>query len=187
MIGLSAIATFIVALFTFGLLHNDFHFLTDYISKLGYKGTPLALWWNLIGFGLTGLLLVLFGFRYGRQIRDKLVGTLLSFFGLGFVLAGVPFDLANESATVSKVHIAAITLGLAAWLFGLARLGSNKALPTAIRKQANLTAGILTLCMMGSFLEFWTEPIAERLVFGVVFSWTALSAFSLLKIDNKRS
>ncbi len=184
-IGIAAVALFFINLLIFGLLHPDFNFLTDYISKLGYKGTALALWWNVLGFGLTGILLSTFGLFYGHLVKDKLAGALLSLFGLGFMFTAIPFDLANETAGVSKAHILAITLGLAAWLFGLARLGYNKSLSARVRKSANIAAGILGVFMIGSMLELWSQPIAQRLVFAVVFGWTLVSALALLSNDNK--
>ena len=177
---------FTISLLVFGLLHSDFNFLTDYISKLGYQGTPLAIWWNSLGFGLTGLLLAVFGYFYGKILNDKLVGILLSLFGIGFAFTAFPFDLTDETATVSKAHIAAITLGLAAWLFGLARLGSNKKLDSHIRKRGNAAAAVLAILMCGSAIELWAEPIAERLIFAVVFSWITLAAFPLFQTANKR-
>ena len=60
-----------------------------------------------------------FGVAYGRLINDKLAGTLLAFFGLGFAFTAIPFDLTDSDSAVSKAHVAAITLALAFWLFGL--------------------------------------------------------------------
>ena len=184
LLGISAVLLFLIALLIFGLLHPDFDFLTDYISKLGYKSTPRSFWWNLLGFGLTGMLLSVFGFYYGKILKDNLMGVLLALFGIGFAFTDFPFDMSNEHADVSKAHIAAITLGLASWLFGLARLGYNKQLAPQIRKRANIAAAFLAIFMAGSLLNLWPEPIAERLVFAVVFGWTIISA-STLETDNK--
>ena len=184
LLGILAVLLFLIALLIFGLLHPDFDFLTDYISKLGYKGTPRSFWWNLLGFGLTGMLLSVFGFCHGRIIKDTLSGILLALFGVGFALTAFPFDMSDEFTAVSRAHIAAITLGLASWLFGLARLGYNKQLAPQIRKRANIAAAFLAVFMGGSLLNFWPEPIAERLVFAAVFGWTIISAFQLTKTEE---
>ena len=56
-LGITAFVVFITALIVFGFLNREFSFLNDYISKLGAKGEPYAIWWNIIGF-----LVVLNGF-----------------------------------------------------------------------------------------------------------------------------
>ena len=178
-IGITAVSLFATSLIVFGLLHPNFNFLTDYISKLGYKGTHLSSWWNLLGFGIPGILFTFFGFSYGRILSDKLAGVLLSIFGIGFALTAIPFNLANEHSEASKAHILAITLGLASWLFGLARLSYNKTLEPSIIKRANIAAGFLGVFMIGSFLELWSQPIAERLAITVVLSWIFVAAIAL--------
>ena len=89
-------------------------------------------------------------------------------------------DMELSRTPVSKAHIVAICLGLAFWLFGLSRLGYNKQLKRKVKIRANLTAVILVLSMMGFMLGLWSMPIAHRLVFGIVFSWTTLTSIELI-------
>lgn len=58
--GLSAVLVFMLALLIFGFLNPGFSFLNDFISQLGAKGEPNALWFNLIGFTTVGVLLFIF-------------------------------------------------------------------------------------------------------------------------------
>jgi len=127
-LGVLAFAIFCIALMIMGFVNQEFSFLRDYISKLGAKGEPFAIWWNLVGFVLVGLILSGFGILYGKILDDSLVGILLSLFGLGFALTSIPIDMSESNAPVSKAHVAAICLGLASWLFGLARMGYNRSL-----------------------------------------------------------
>ena len=138
--GLISVLTLITALLIFGLSNSDFSFWEDFISKLGAKGEPNALWFNLIGFVVVGILLFIFGFSYGNLLNDKLLSILLSLFGLGFAFTAIPIDMEFSRTSVSKAHIIAICLGLAFWLFGLSRLGYNQKLKRKIRNRANLTA-----------------------------------------------
>ena len=182
--GVSSVITLIIALLIFGLLNSEFSFLEDYISKLGAKGEPNALLFNLIGFVVVGILLLIFGFLYGMILNDKLLSMLLSFFGLGFAFTAIPVDLGLSNSSFSKAHVVAICLGLAFWLFGLSRLGYNTNLTMKIRKRANFTAVILVLAIIGSVLDFWPMPVTHRLVFGIVFGWTTISSIELI-INNQ--
>ncbi|WP_204263114.1 DUF998 domain-containing protein [Spongiivirga citrea] len=182
--GLLSVLTLITALLVFGLLNSDFSFWEDFISKLGAKGEPNAFWFNIIGFVVVGILLFVFGLLYGKLLNDKLLSILLSLFGLGFAFTAIPIDMEFSRTSVSKAHIVAICLGLAFWLFGLSRLGYNQNLKQRIRKRANLTAIILVLSMIGFVFGLWSMPITHRLVFTIVFGWTAITSIELM---NKKT
>ena len=178
--GLSSVLMLILALLIFGSANSEFSFFNDYISTLGAKGAPNAIWFNLIGFVTVGLLLFVFGVLYGRLLHDKLLSILLSLFGLGFAFTAIPIDMQMSNSPVSKAHTVAICLGLAFWLFGLARLGYNRQLKKKIRNRANFTAVILTISIIGFALGVWSMPTTHRLVFGIVFGWTALTSIELI-------
>ncbi len=183
-LGLSAVSLFLASLVIFGSLHPDFDFLNDYVSKLGANGEPNALGWNLLGFVLVGLLSSAFGFLYGRILEDRLLSVLLSLFGLGFAFTAAPIDMEMNRAPFSKAHIVAICLGLAFWLFGLARMGSNQALPAKVKKRANIAATLLVLSIVGVFTGIWSEPVNHRLVFLVVFGWTFVTSWEMVKAEK---
>ncbi len=178
--GLASTMILLVVLLIFGSLNPQFGFVNDFISKLGAVGEPNAIWFNLFGFVLVGLLLFLFGLMYGTMLKDRLLAILLSLFGLGFALTSIPMDMALSEAPVSKAHIAIVSLGLAFWLFGLSRMGYNKRLSKGIRNRANIAAVLLTASMIGFVLGLWSMPVTHRLVFGVVFGWTTITSLGLL-------
>jgi hypothetical membrane protein len=180
-LGLSAVIIFVLALILFGNLNKEFSFFNDYVSKLGAVGEPNALGWNIIGFVVVGLLLFFFGMLYGKSLGDKLLSILLSLFGVGFAFTSIPFDMELSNTSVSKAHIVAICLGLACWLFGLSRMGYNPRLDQRLRNRANITALLLLAVMIGFVVNLWSMPIAHRLVFGIVFGWTAITSIGLLK------
>ncbi len=177
-LGLLAVAVFLIALLVFGLANRDFSFWDDFISSLGAKGAPNAQLWNIVGFALVGVLLFAFGLSYGLLLRDRLLAVFLSLFGLGFAFIASPMDFSDEE--VSKAHILAVCLGLACWLLGLSRMGYNPLLAQKVRTRANVTATLILVSILGFVLGAWTMPIAHRLVFGLVFGWTALTSLELL-------
>lgn len=183
--GLLSVLTLITALLIFGVSNSGFSFWEDFISKLGAKGEPNALWFNLIGFAVVGILLFIFGLSYGKLLNDKLLSILLALFGLGFAFTAIPIDMEFSRTSVSKAHIVAICLGLAFWFFGLSRLGYNQKLKRRIRNRANFTAVILVLSMIGFVFGFWSMSMTHRLVFMIIFGWTAMTSIEL--ITNKKT
>lgn len=184
-LGLSGVILFLLFLLFFGNLNSEFNFQQDYISKLGAIGQPNAIWWNLLGFGLVGLILIGFGFYYGKILNDKLAGLLLAMFGVGFAFTASPIDFIESKSPISKAHIVAICLALAFWLFGLARISYNPANKKSVKRRANITAILMVTSMVGFVLEFWSMPIAHRLVFAIVFGWTAITSIDLIKTEQK--
>lgn len=185
--GVFGVLIFVISFLIFGNLNPDFSFIEDFVSKLGAKGAPLAIWWNIFGFLLVGLFLMVFGFYYGKILKDPLIGVLLALFGLGFAFTAIPVDLAESDSSVSKAHIVAICLGLAFWLFGLARVSGNKALDKSIRFRANVAAILLVLSIAGVVIELWSMPVTHRLVFIVVFGWIIITALELLRSGKKKN
>ncbi|MCW5965807.1 MAG: DUF998 domain-containing protein [Bryobacterales bacterium] len=180
-LGISAVGLFGIALVVFSGLNPGFDPLDDYVSKLGALGQPHAMWWNVIGFVAVGALLAGFGLAYGRILHDRFVGVLLALFGIGFGAAGIPLDLGDGNSPLAKAHVVAICLGLAAWLFGLARMAHLTSLGNATRSSANIAAGLLVLPILGQGAQWWSMPVTHRLVFLVVFGWVAITSIRLLR------
>tara|TARA_R100001369_G_scaffold82996_1_gene114967 strand:+ start:212 stop:802 length:591 start_codon:yes stop_codon:yes gene_type:complete len=179
-LGLLSILIFIAALLFFGFSNTNFSFVNDFVSKLGAKGEPNALWFNLFGFITVGILLFAFGVTYGNLLNDKLLSVLLSLWGLGFAFIAIPIDMELSRTTASKAHIVSVCLGLAFWLLGLSRLAYNRQLRKGIRNRANFTATVLVLSIICSALGLWSIPVTHRLIFGIVFGWTAITSFELI-------
>jgi hypothetical membrane protein len=180
-LGLTAVGLFAFALAVFSVLNPEFRLLDDYISKLGALGQPYALWWNLIGFVTVGLLFAAFGLTYGRVLQDPPIAILLAFFGVGFAATGVPVDLGDEGAGFSKAHTVAICIGLAAFLFCLARMAHLPSFEKRTRQTANLAAAFIGVSIGGAALKLWSMPVTHRLVFAVVFGWLAATSTRLLR------
>jgi len=183
--GLLGVGLFALSLLVFGISSPSFDFLNSYISELGAKGTKNAIAFNLLAFIIPGLLLALFGWSYGQEIKDKLTGSLLGFFGIAFGFTAIPIDSLNQDTPYSKAHVVAICLALAAWLFGLARISGNPKTALVNKKIANTTATLLTASMILGGTELIAMPITHRLVFTIVFGWTLLSSLTLKDVSVK--
>ena len=183
--GILGVILFVISFIILGSLNSDFSFIGDFVSKLGARGEPNALLWNIIGFGMVGLLMIGFGLGYGVSINDKLAGILLALFGAGFMITSIPVDMLNSNNPYSKAHIVAICFALAFWLFGLARISYNPLLDKKVRVRANMTAVLIVASIIGFALDLWSEPLTHRLVFILVFGWTLISAIEVLKNNTE--
>ena len=183
--GLAAVVVFCLAFLILGLLHPNFDLLYDFVSKLGGKGQPNAVAWNLLGFGLVGLLFAVFGWNYGVLKNDRLLGGCLVFAGVGFLLGAVPTDFSNSNSPLSKAHFASICLALAGYCFGLARLtGSKVAESERIKSQWVIGLAILPVVCVSSGIS--AEPVAHRVILFVVFAWVVESSLNLLTSGRNR-
>lgn len=183
-LGIAAVVIFGIALVVIASLTPEFGYLEDYVSELGAQGQPYAIWWNLIGFLFVGILLAAFGFVYGKVVKDRWVGFCLALFGFGFATTALPIDMADSESALSTAHVIAICLGLAGWMFGLARMAQIKTLEKSVRYSANIAAILVVLPMFGFVAGLWSMPVTHRLVFAVVFGWVAFTSLSLFWKGN---
>lgn len=186
-LGIAGVLLFGVALLIFGHLNPGFDFFSDFISKLGARNEPNAAAWNVIGFASVGALLLAFGIGYGKSLKDWATGLFLSCFGLGFALTAIPMEMERPDSPVSKAHVVAICLGLACWMFGLARISSKHQLHPRIRFRANITAVLVVTAMIGYGVDVWSMAMTHRLVFLVVFLWTGITAIEMVVSRNEEN
>lgn len=147
--GFSSVLIFGITLVTIANLTPDFSYLNDFVSKLGAQGQPYAMWWNMIGFLLVGILLAAFGYSYGKTINDRLAGICLALFGIGFAITSIPIEPGNTESALSTAHVVAICHGLASWMFGLARIAHLESHNPSVKYGANIAATLVVLPMFG--------------------------------------
>ncbi len=90
----------------------------------------------------------------------------------------------DHSRNVSKAHVVAICLALAAWLLALARMAHLPSLGKSVHYSANIAATLLVLPILGQGVQLWAMPVTHRLVFAVVFGWMAITCWKLLRGDD---
>lgn len=183
--GLSAVAIFLVTFGLFAFLRPDFDVFADFISTLGSRGQPFAVWWNSIGFAAVGVCLAVFGWLYGLCRHDRLLGVCLVVAGLGFALAAIPTDPLDKQAFHAKAHFVSVCLSLAGFSFGLARLsasGSSHRDRTSANWVISLTL-VPVLCIPGGISA---EPVAHRVILIVVFGWIVTICRRLLKTESRK-
>ena len=50
-----------------------------------------------------------------------------------------------------------------------------------------LIFGFLAAAMIGSAMRLWSMPVTHRIVFGIVFGWTAITSIELIRNSNRAS
>jgi len=185
--GILAVVILLLVLGAFGWANADFDFTEDYISKLGAVGQPNALGFNLIGFVMVGVLMMVFGRSYGLLLGDRLLALLLALFGVGYALTAIPVDMHSYDTSASKAHTLAICLGAASWMLGLARISYLSHVSTRIKRRAKIAAILLMTSIIGVVIGWWSMPVAHRLVFAVIFGWTAITSVGLLLRHEQKS
>lgn len=91
-------------------MRPEYSFKYKAISELGSLDAPNAIWWNVLGYLLPGLLIAAFAVGFHRQNFSResskvlMIGLMLS--GLLMAFAGVfPDDMEHREATTSLLHL----------------------------------------------------------------------------------
>ncbi|MEO1523973.1 MAG: DUF998 domain-containing protein [Planctomycetota bacterium] len=172
--GLTSVATFLISFCVFGALDDNFDWVNDYISKLGSRGQPNALAWNLFGFAVPGFSLAVFGWFRGVLSDDRLLGGCLVVAGLGFAAGAIPADLTDNETPFSKAHFVAICVSLAGWFFGLARLTRSTFVDETLRRAAQIVTALTFVPLLALGVDSELGPVAHRVLLVVIFGWVAL-------------
>lgn len=187
-LGLGATVWFWAALFGFAALRNDgYSHLTKAVSELGVVGAPNMQAWNLLGFGLTGLLLAGFGWGLGRVAdpEQPRTGLWLILSGLAFAAAAVPADMEALRSPGSLVHTAASLLMFVFWLPAAWRLSRRR---SEWRALAIVSGAALWMALATMLLRFTPLPppgLGQRVSFAVYFGWVAAASLLLWREGDR--
>lgn len=162
--------------------------VTQFVSELAERGSPAELLMRITGFGLPGLLVLIFAALLVVRSAGWLVAGLLIIHGVGRITAGVfPCDAGCpviSTSTSQAVHNAAAILnGLTLLAAALAcsyrswKLGRNR---LALYSLVSAIGGTMFLVLM--VLDRTTRNhvgLFQRLSFGIMHLWLAVFAASL--------
>lgn len=165
----------------------EFRHFNQAVSELGSWEAPHRWWWNLLGYVLPGLVVVLLGQALKSRLALQGIAAFpcfaLSLSGLLMVLSGVfPGDFENRAAPSMQLH------SIGAYGSGLCFIVAAFGLSVRLRKLAdwrglNRWAG---LALAGLLLSgFWRVSdwpgLGQRLSFACFFVWVALLGFGLYR------
>ena len=182
-----AVALFWAALFLFGALRPGYSQMAKAVSELGALNTPLMLAWNVVGFGLTGLLLMFFGWRLGRidAPRAWFVPGMLALGGASFLFSGVfPADLQDLRGTATQLHILASMLALI-WLPGALLFAWQRFRDWREASMVSSVLALLFLLSMG-LPDSIPRGLTQRVRFAIYLGWALAMGLLLLRRARRR-
>ncbi len=120
-LGPLAFLSFVLSFLAFAAIQPGYSHTLNMISELGMQGAPNALAWNLIGFGLTGLLAL--GFAWGLRAAllpargATAVAILLAIAGAGWAALGLfPASQGFQPSPATTLHFLAVGVNYLAFL-----------------------------------------------------------------------
>ena len=120
---------FILSFLVFAYITPGYSHTENAISELGMSGAPYAFAWNLIGFGLVGLLVIPFSWSLLVGLRStsgaRIISLLVAMSGIGWMSLGVfPAASGFQASIPTTLHFIAVTVNylsflMAAFLFAI--------------------------------------------------------------------
>lgn len=91
--GVAAAVDFATMLILFSAMTPGYNHLTQGVSELGMSNAPQALLWNLLGFALVGVLILVFALSLYLEFNairgGMLISALTGISGLGYIGLGI--------------------------------------------------------------------------------------------------
>ncbi|MBA9075910.1 DUF998 domain-containing protein [Rufibacter quisquiliarum] len=191
--GLVAPILFWVTYLALAALRPEYSLLTKAVSELGSVDAPRKVLWNVLGYVLPGLLIVLFSWGLSRHMatakKSKLPAYSLLLSGLFMALAGIfPGDFENRQTLTMLLH----TIGsFGSYIFFLMAAFS---FPAVMRTSIYWKDAIKpTLLFTWLTILFGAWPfvfqdfpaVGQRLVFFFYFAWVYYVALKFYKQPQK--
>jgi hypothetical membrane protein len=195
-LGIAACVVFWSASFVLGALRPSYSHSLNTISELGARGTPNAIWWNVVGFIVPGLLLALTGGVIAQSIgREQsklrsLAGLLLVLSGLAIAGQGVfPADMTNGVADITspytRGHFISSLVAAATWSIGVLLLTGLMKRSPDWRSLRVVSIVLVLLALVAAFALRGTLPdgLAQRLGNAIFFAWFVLTSLKLMQLS----
>ena len=120
-LGPLAFLSFVLSFLAFAAIQPGYSHTLNMISELGMEGAPNALAWNWIGFGLTGLLALVFAWGLRAALLPGRAATavaiLVAIAGAGWTALGLfPASNGFQPSPATTLHFAAVGVNYLAFL-----------------------------------------------------------------------
>ncbi|HMD80628.1 MAG TPA: DUF998 domain-containing protein [Anaerolineales bacterium] len=185
--GVAASATFVAMLILFSALTPGYSHLTQAVSELGMSNAPYAFLWNLLGFGLVGVLILVFAWSLYLEfnaIRGGLfISALTGISGLGYMGLGIfPASIGFQPSTATTLHtimvlISFFTFIVAAFAFGVSLRNDPAWKRWAIFSAVMGAIGFLSFAIPRSV----PLGVSQRIGLGANFVWLLIMGYVLYR------
>jgi hypothetical membrane protein len=189
--GMVAPILFFLTVGILGMITPGYDPVTQLISELGESGAPFAWVMNLLGFGVTGVLLVAFAPGLAMALGKNRVAVA----GCGFVAIAGGLFLAMAFISCDRGCIPVTPEGGLHLILGLfaaiAAVAASFLLAWPMRNsgswgriwQYSVLTGILILLVLPVFISFGElAGLLQRVLVGVIFLWLEVVALRMLTL-----
>ncbi len=177
-LGPLAFLSFVVSFLAFAAIQPGYSHTRNMISELGMAGAPNALAWNWIGFGLTGLLALVFAWGLRAALLPArgatAVAILVAIAGAGWTALGLfPAASGFQPSMATTLHFSAVAVNY------LAFLASCVVFAVSLRREPYWRSWVpfaLAMAALG-IASFFIPPsllapgLSQRLALLVYFVW----------------
>lgn len=185
--GVLAPLVFTSSLIIFSILTPNYSNLTNAVSQLGSLGAPFALAWNILGFFLVGVLIIIYAWGLhvdlGRSISGIVIPILVGISGVGFAGLGLfPAEAGFEPSTRTTLHFTMVSINflpfiLVAFIFAIG-LKTNQ-----YWKNWTFFSAVMGALAVASFFIPKIIPVglSQRIGMGTYFLWLFVNGLALLR------
>ena len=196
-LGLGSIALFWCASLIFGALRPSYSHAVNTISELGAAGTQYSVLWNLIGFGLFGVLLAFVGAIIAREVLRTpsvlrtaatalLVISGLAVAGQGLFPAEMVNGVADVTSSSTRAHFVSSLISAAAWILGALLLVRPMSRTPDWKGLHIVSVVLVVLVIVASFVlrEALPDGLAQRIGNALFSLWLVVMSVRLLSLDG---
>ena len=192
--GSAASILFVALLILFAAITPGYNHLTHAVSELGMSNAPYALLWNLLGFELVGVLILVFAWGLYLEFRAVRGGMLLSaltfFSGLGYVGLGIfPAAIDFQPSTATTLHTTMVMISFFSFIAASFVFAVSQRNNPDWKQWAPFSATIGMIALL-SFAIPRAIPlgVSQRIGLGANFVWLLVMGLALYRkaIANER-
>lgn len=188
-IGMIAPVLFWITYFIMAGARPEYNFYTKAISELGSVDAPHKWTWNILGYGVPGLFISIYGYGLFQSVslntgsKLPLIGIMLS--GLFMALSGIfPGDFDNKQSVTMLVHTIGSFGSYLFFLVGAFTYPQQMKRSSYWQKAVKLLLVFTWLSILFGawpFLFPATPAVGQRFVFLFYFSWIFYTALKLYR------
>ena len=179
---------FVISFLGFAYLTPDYSHTVNQISELGIEGAPYAPGWNLIGFGLVGVLVLPLAWSMLMSLRPAsgagVISALVAVSGIGWTSLGVFAASPGFQPSLSTtLHFMAVTVNYLPFLIA-AFVFTFKMKNKPYWKSWALFSLIMGLLGVASFFipaTILPGPVSQRLALMAYFSWLLVMGWAVYR------
>jgi len=185
--GLAASLNFVLMLILFSAITPGYSNITQGVSELGMSNSPHALLWNLLGFGLVGVLILVFAWSLYFELKATRAGILTAVLtgvsGLGYIGLGIfPAAIGFQPSTSTTLHTIMVMISFFSFIVAALVFAVNLRHDSFWKHWAIFSAVMGAIGLL-SFAIPRSVPVgvSQRIGLGADFLWLLVIGYALYR------